>query len=765
MINISQHSIFHPERGGTAIITSDGKDYTIPCPPADVLDFKVNFRFLNPLQTAFLKLWDKSNVLVASATSSGKSLLIHIFMKDKLGTELGCRAIYLAPTKSLVREKLKEFGGIWGWKNIGIRTGDSAELTPPKEPIILSTYESCLAAARVKAPWFEETHIICFDEIHFLAHGGERGIFLEELLSYTITEGKSIIALSATVEEPERIAEAIQAQTFVSIWRPVPLERRIEGTLGDVEKKLKIHPAGNLVERMAKVNLELAKSEKILIFVHKKTLGWGILETLDRDGVEPENETLPFEKTTYGSGVKAAFHNADIPVEERERIEEEFRKPNSPLRYLIATSSMAFGVNLPADEALIFCRKVREKIYPDPSTILQMEGRVGRLGFSQKGISHIIALSGKEAVPQALKKFFESPFKTSLEKLANGEEEVKIEEDEIQTLIVLGFATRYGHSFGKAIKNLVSDVRIDVERALWILERTGCIKGGIVTPLGKALSASLISPISYEMMKEAKKTIKSEKGCIPPDEVAMAFILRPLMRRTRIDDDSFLSLLREDLKTKLVSEIMDFIFDDDGTTFLYMWMSGKVFKYFSNPPSQFMLRSEVMATARFFASLYHVELEKDIDPALLHDTLLSMLYGVPIKHSRICSIEGIGFVRGNAISQAIGNASPEDAVGGNAEKIRNKIFDVLKAKQMILNSSLFSEYAEQRTRLRNERDEKLRKISDEVGRIVNILKSATLPLVDLEIARILLFPKFKLKVMGMSRETLSEILFSNVSIH
>ena len=47
------------------------------------------------------------------------------------------------------------------------------------------------------------------------------------------------------------------------------------------------------------------------------------------------------------------FHNADLTREERQVLEEEFRRKDATLRVLVATTTLAMGVNTPASAVVI----------------------------------------------------------------------------------------------------------------------------------------------------------------------------------------------------------------------------------------------------------------------------------------------------------------------------------------------------------------------------------------------------------------------------
>jgi len=218
---------------------------------------------------------------------------------------------------------------------------------------------------------------------------------VEELLAYAISKGINILGLSATMPGVEELSNWIKAELLIkSQWRPVPLERHYHllsefvGIKSDEDKTL-----GKLWDALWQLS---KKDEKVILFVPQKRLGWQLLELADKEKVGVMNQTLPFEKTEEREP-EIAFHNADVPKEEREAIEKEFREGN--LRFLIATQTLAYGVNLPADRVLILVKMFKNRKWtciPDELDILQMEGRVGRLGLKEKGYSHILIQGGKK---------------------------------------------------------------------------------------------------------------------------------------------------------------------------------------------------------------------------------------------------------------------------------------------------------------------------------------------------------------------------------
>jgi helicase len=90
-----------------------------------------------------------------------------------------------------------------------------------------------------------------------------------------------------------------------------------------------------------------------------------------------------------------AFHNSNLTREEREIVERAFRDPASGLQVLVATTTVAAGINTPASTVVI---AEQEFIGEDGRefTVAEyknMAGRAGRLGFNEQGTAIILSES------------------------------------------------------------------------------------------------------------------------------------------------------------------------------------------------------------------------------------------------------------------------------------------------------------------------------------------------------------------------------------
>ncbi|MEN3028977.1 MAG: DEAD/DEAH box helicase [Aquificaceae bacterium] len=162
LLKESSYSL-EPPRGKVLYFTGGSRkvleEELIPSASVDPL---IPYPLLNPLQTLFYRLYRGGSVLVASPTSSGKSLIAYLFMKNFRG-----RLLYTAPTRALVKEKAVELR-VYYPKDVELRTGESLieNFKSPRGSVIVSTYEHLAYAFRNSASWVEGVEAVVVDEVH-----------------------------------------------------------------------------------------------------------------------------------------------------------------------------------------------------------------------------------------------------------------------------------------------------------------------------------------------------------------------------------------------------------------------------------------------------------------------------------------------------------------------------------------------------------------------------------------------------------------------
>jgi superfamily II RNA helicase len=120
---------------------------------------------LYPAQTeALIEIVDGANVILATPTGSGKSLVAAGAHFAAMAN--GKRSYYTAPIKALVSEKFFALCDAFGAKNVGMLTGDAS--VNPDAPIITATAEVLANIALREGP-DADIGLVVMDEFHFYA--------------------------------------------------------------------------------------------------------------------------------------------------------------------------------------------------------------------------------------------------------------------------------------------------------------------------------------------------------------------------------------------------------------------------------------------------------------------------------------------------------------------------------------------------------------------------------------------------------------------
>ena len=189
-------------------------------------------KVLRPAQVKAVEngLLDRKNILVCTPTASGKTLIAELAALKSI-IEGNGKAIYIVPLKALASEKYKDFkkryGGI---AKVALSIGDidSSDSYLVDYDLIITTSEKLDSLIRHHAPWLSLISTIIIDEIHLLNDPG-RGPTLEILITILrqLLKKVQIIGLSATIGNPEELAEWLKAELVKDDWRPVKLSKGV----------------------------------------------------------------------------------------------------------------------------------------------------------------------------------------------------------------------------------------------------------------------------------------------------------------------------------------------------------------------------------------------------------------------------------------------------------------------------------------------------------------------------------------------------------
>lgn len=187
---------------------------------------------LRPAQEKSVKqgLLEGKNLLVCTPTASGKTLIAELAALKSIIEGRG-KAVYIAPLKALASEKYRDFKRKYdkiAKTALSIGDIDSADPFLADYDLIVTTSEKFDSLIRHHAPWLANIATVVVDEIHLL-NDAERGPTLEILLTILrqLLKNAQIIALSATIGNPEELAEWLNAGLVVDEWRPVKLHKGV----------------------------------------------------------------------------------------------------------------------------------------------------------------------------------------------------------------------------------------------------------------------------------------------------------------------------------------------------------------------------------------------------------------------------------------------------------------------------------------------------------------------------------------------------------
>jgi helicase len=629
VVEVLEDSFFSVNSLGGKLVYMEGGRYPQEREllPSEEVDPKIPYPLLNPLQTAFELFYEGGNVVVAAPTSAGKSLLAYLFMRRHKG-----KVVYCAPTKALVGEKRAELRNYY--KRVGMRTGDNIleNLQRDDYDAIVAVYESLAQGFRNSVDWVKDIACVVLDEVHQIRSKW----VVEEVIAYLKSEGVPILALSATLPQEDELARYISARLLIrSRWRPVPLERR-PYSLNEIVREKGLSEEEKVFQAIYTLS---SQEEQTIIFVPSKKLGWELLELAHNSKVGILNETVPFDmEETEEREPEIAFHNADVPKEEREKIEKAFRE--GKINKLIATQTLAYGVNLPADKVIIFAKVYPSgELRPGELDIIQMEGRAGRLGIKDKGVSCIVAFGRKEeVVRERIAKAQSDVFKTALEE--------ELSKDALSLLLLLGIK-RHNLAYDKFLQNLYSYRKMKkntIKDVLKFLEENGYVFLGKVSQKGNFCIHSGISPMRFEEFLR--------RLSLSMDKIV---IVRPLISKKL---DTFAYFIKEDKleanhRSKVLSMLGGRDFGDN-TFWLVFYTQGYAIEYprIERPPGEFStLRTEAL---HLFRTLYELKRLKFISWSLteLLQITHAIAYGVPPEYSSLAGIKGIGHIYANYLWRA-----------------------------------------------------------------------------------------------------------------
>jgi helicase len=341
--------------------------------------------------------------------------------------------LYLTPLRALAEEKFQTFTtrySTYGVKVV-VATRDHREFDHDIEHgnfhLAVLVYEK-LSQLLVRQPHLLRTvALVVIDELQMLGDP-DRGPGLELSLTKLLgsTPRPQLLGLSAVLREAQQVADWLEADLLFQDERPVELYRGV--LLGDRFRYRTYNTGEEGEERLAAVDADepqhmlfanvrhlVKNDEQVLVFLKGKrdtvhcalTLAESLVLPPAQDALaalEPLEETALKTQLQTAFRGSVAFHHADLTPAERHVVETYYR--NGSLRVIACTTTLAFGVNLPA--STVFLEAVKWDTDPRTGAAIEVplawaeyeniSGRAGRLGFREAfGRSILIATNQFQA--------------------------------------------------------------------------------------------------------------------------------------------------------------------------------------------------------------------------------------------------------------------------------------------------------------------------------------------------------------------------------
>lgn len=458
------------------------KRLKIPHKFRDILIKNGNEKLL-PVQYLAIKegLLKNQDLLVVSATGSGKTLVGELAGITK--ALKGQKFIFLTPLVALANQKYRDFKR--RYKKLGLkvaikvgrnRVKAKGELKLPDSDvkdadIIVGTYEGLDYLLRNgNSALLSNLGVVLIDEIHMI-DDEDRGTRLNGLIKRIkhLYPKSQIIGLSATVKNPDFLADEFNMKLVEYSQRPVPLERHLVYIRSESSKH---HIMQKLAKREYNTKSKKGYRGQTIIFTNSR------------------RKTHKIANFLQNKKVNAAAYHAGLSYYKKEKIEKDFDQ--GKISVVVTTAALAAGVDFPASQ-VIFDSLVMGNKWIGPNEFSQMLGRAGRPSYHDRGIVYLLPEVGHDFDG-------ESEEAKALDLLESDSEDVFIEYDEESSYeqILADISSRSIKTIdelNKFYRNI--NIPVDIKTAINEMEDLGLIDivGNKlnITKYGRAVSVSFLS--------------------------------------------------------------------------------------------------------------------------------------------------------------------------------------------------------------------------------------------------------------------------------
>lgn len=373
---------------------------------------------VNNFQKAFWEaLENNSEISISAPTSAGKSYLIKQWIIERIQDKKNICIVYVVPTRALISEVENDFQSALSEniKNseINVSSFPFAKFADElKSSIFILTQERLQLLLQRD---YKNIDILIVDEAYKLADG-DRGILLQHVIERTKLSNPSVkvVYISPMAKNPE-ILVGNSDNSFSAKFEEVTVNQnliwatQVRGKKWNLElcysdKKYPIteitlsSTPSSVGLRLPMIAYELGKSGGSIVYVNgaadaeklaaqlcdmigfdNQTDDSGLLDLIELCEKVIHKDYRLVNSLKYG----VAFHYGNIPLLIREEIENLFKKGS--IKFLVCTSTLVEGVNLPCRNIFIRAPKRGVNNPMDAADFWNLAGRAGRWGKDFQG--------------------------------------------------------------------------------------------------------------------------------------------------------------------------------------------------------------------------------------------------------------------------------------------------------------------------------------------------------------------------------------------
>ena len=337
-------------------------------------------------EEAILELLSGSNVVLATPTGSGKSLVATAAHMAAMAE--GRVSFYSAPIKALVSEKFFALCEVFGAKDVGLLTGDAS--VNPDAPIICCTAE-VLANIALREGDRADIGLVIMDEFHYYGDPQRGWAWQVPLLELPQAQ---FVLMSATLGDVSEIAKDLtrrngrETAVVDKAERPVPLH--FTWSLEPLDVTLK-----ELVET-GQAPVYVVHFTQAAAVAHAEALLKQGYDKIHQSGSQHERLLERLAGVRFGAGFGKTLskllrrglgvHHAGMLPRYRRLVEQLAQE--GLLTVICGTDTLGVGINVPIRTVLFTALAKydgqRQRVLRTRE-FLQIAGRAGRPGFDTSG--------------------------------------------------------------------------------------------------------------------------------------------------------------------------------------------------------------------------------------------------------------------------------------------------------------------------------------------------------------------------------------------